>query len=290
VEAIKQVVVLGHSGFIGQHLMRSIGAQYPHLTLTGRSHSDLDLTKPTNAREVADLFQPDTAVVMLSGIKRQFGDNLEIFRDNLSMVENVCRVLTDQRPARFVYFSSTAVYGEDIHNTWITEMTSPYPTSYYGLAKFTSERLLANVYGEDAKPQLLVLRPPLIYGPGDPAETYGPVGFAKKAVRGEEIVTWGDGTELREFLYVRDAVDLTMRLVNSSVSGVLNLVSGESRSFRDILEITKEYEVDLRVCERDRSKDRVDHVFDPSLLLSNAEGFEFTTLRSGIEYTIESLR
>ena len=51
----------------------------------------------------------------------------------------------------FHFFSSSAVYGEDIHNTHITEETPVCPTSYYGLAKYTAERLYAKTIGSQKK-------------------------------------------------------------------------------------------------------------------------------------------
>ena len=287
--SIERVVVLGSSGFIGQHLVDQLRTRHRGLDLVRQSLSEVDFADTVSRTEFTNLFDKSTAVVMLSGIKRQFGDNLDVFGKNLQIVENVCEALVDQPVGRLIYFSSAAVYGEDIHNESIDEKTSPEPTSYYGLAKFTGERLLWKACEQNGQTELLCLRPPLVYGPGDPDDTYGPVGFTKKAVRGEEIVTWGDGTELREFMYVRDVADLTARLIVSDAQGVLNLASGASRTFADVLSTLEELGMRHTVSRRERTKSRVDNVFDPSLLLSLVPGYEFTSLSRGINDTLASL-
>ena len=79
---------------------------------------------------------------MCSGIKKQYGDSLEIFEQNLKMVMNVCKHLLSNNVLRFVFVSSAEVYGEDLNDLSITEETQVAPTSYYGMAKYASELII----------------------------------------------------------------------------------------------------------------------------------------------------
>jgi UDP-glucose 4-epimerase len=192
---------------------------------------------------------------------------------------------------RVVFFSSAAVYGEDVHHPSITETTPVQPTSYYGLAKFTTERLLWKAVGRCAHQPLLILRPPLIYGPADPAGTYGPSGFVRAALRRDPVTLWGDGTEQREFLFIDDAVELVGRLMEQAFSGVVNLAAGCSVTFKEALEAVERLNGwPLQVTSRPRTKARVDNRFDNRVLRALVPGFTFTPLDEGIRRAWEAER
>ncbi|MBI3617301.1 MAG: NAD(P)-dependent oxidoreductase [Candidatus Omnitrophica bacterium] len=205
---------------------------------------------------------------------------------NLNMTRNVCRVLEKYPVKRFIFFSSSAVYGEDIHNTRITEETPACPTSYYGLVKYTAERLYAKTIGSQKESSLAVLRPPLIYGPGDWGKTYGPSGFVRAALNNEPITLWGDGTELREFIFVEDIVRVVCGFLDSDFKGVVNVASGKSRTFQDVLKIVSDLAGEaLDVKSLARTKDKVDNAFDNTHFTRLMPGLRFTPLEEGMRET-----
>ena len=285
----RRVVILGHTGLIGIPLMRRFQEQSGQCEVVGFSAPSLDLTREEQVRSLASLFDAETAVLMLAAVKRQFGDNLEAFLYNLKMVTNLCALLQEHPVARLVFFSSAAVYGEDVHNLQISEETPVHPTSYYGLVKYTAERLLWKVLGHLPHCPLLIVRPPLIYGPGDRAGTYGPSGFIRAALKAESITLWGDGTERREFLFVEDAVELVRQLMLQEFSGVVNLVSGCSYTFKQALEFAGQLSgAALTVSSRPRTKAKVDNAFDNARLRSLLPEVSFTPLDEGIRRTLET--
>jgi len=284
---IKRILILGHTGFIGSHLEKHLRCLSPKIEVVGRSLPDIDLTKEKEAVNLSDLFDLETAVIMCAAIKRQFGDNLSSFWQNLSMSVNLCRLLERRPVRRFIFFSSTAIYGEDIHNSNITEQTPACPTSYYGMAKYTSEKLFSKVMNQPEQSPLLILRPPLIYGPGDLAATYGPAGFVKATLEKEQIRLWGDGSERREFIFVEDIVEIVCRLSFSEYAGVLNVASGRSYTFENIIEIISSLvPYGLKVTSRPRTKKKVDNEFCNRRFLSLLADFSFTGLEEGIKRTV----
>jgi UDP-glucose 4-epimerase len=287
---MQRILILGHSGFIGQYLFRSLKSSNPGVEVIGMSLSQIDLRRQDQVEKLAEVADSNTVIVVCAAIKRQFGDSVDTFNQNVDIVANLCRVWEKHPVSRVIYVSSAAVYGEDIHNTEITEMTLVQPRTFYGIGKYASECLLGKVIRAGGG-ELLVLRPPLIYGPGDTSESYGPVGFALKAVRGELITVWGDGTEQRNFVFVEDLARIVSRLVFSSVSGVLNIAHSESYTFKRILELLGELlSVDLDVSHRERSKEKVDNVYLNAKLMEAVGDFEFTSLRDGVLHTIEYLK
>ena len=284
---IRRVVILGHTGFIGSHLVRSFQGQCPGIDVVGHSLPSMDLVEETEVANLSDLFDRQTAVIMCAAIKRQLGDNQEAFAQNVKIVANLCRLLQDYPVRRFIYFSSAAVYGEDVHNTNISEETPVHPTSYYGIAKYTSECLLRKAVGEQRQGALLILRPPTVYGPGDPS-SYSPSGFLRAAIRQEKVTLWGDGSERREFIFVGDIVELVRRLTFHEYSGVLNVASGQSYTFSDTIDVVSQLVPPrLKIDSRPRTKKKADQGFSNGVLKRLFPDFSFTRLEEGARLTLQ---
>ncbi|HLF18653.1 MAG TPA: NAD(P)-dependent oxidoreductase [Candidatus Omnitrophota bacterium] len=283
-DEIRKIIILGNGGFIGAHLEESFRQRFSETRVVGYDLPQMDLTRIDQAAQLANVLDRQTAVIMCAFIKRQMGDTLEAYEKNMLMTTNLCRVLEKNPVKRFIYFSSAAVYGEDVHSLQITEETPVNPRSYYGMAKFSSERLLWKA----AEKSLVILRPATIYGPGDMSNAYGPSGFLQSAIAGKEITLWGDGSELREFIYVDDIVEIVQKIITSDYGGVVNVASGKSYSFRDALkEVSRTLQSELKVTSRPRSKEKVDNAFNNERLRSIVGDRSFTTLKEGIRLMYE---
>lgn len=284
----KKIIILGHSGFIGTSLERYL-TKSTEWTIEGRSLPELDLTDYRQTRELIPFFTQENVIVLAAAVKRQFGDTLDVFNQNMKIVENICRIFEEYPVHQIIYMSSAAVYGEETENINISESTLVNPTSYYGINKYTSECILRKSCVSNQITKLLCLRPPLIYGPGDPAETYGPSGFTSAARKNNPITLWGDGTELREFIYIEDICRIIEILISKSMDGILNAVSGNKYSFIEVINILKEKFPYLTINSKPRSKEKVDNAFDPSHFYSLiGRDFQFVKLNEGIENILKS--
>jgi len=278
---IKRIILLGHSGFIGSHLEQDL-TKYCSSEIIGKSLPDIDLSDLTSASQLLELFDENTALVLMAAVKRQFGDTLEAFNKNMAIVENICHLIEKSPVKQVIFMSSAAVYGEETHNLNISELTPVNPTSFYGIAKYTAECILKKTCNANGI-SLVCLRPPLIYGPGDSGKTYGPSGFSAAALDGSTITLWGDGTELREFIYIDDLCHLIRVLIDNKIDGALNVVSGESYSFFDVINILRTNFPELSVDTKPRSKDKADNAFDATKISKILpEHYQFTTLEAGL--------
>lgn len=284
---IKRIVLLGHNGFIGRHLCEAFVRTFPDVELVGCSFPEFDLTANDAPDRLKPLFNNDTVVVMCSAIKRQFGDDLDTHAKNITMCLNVARAIETSPIQRLIFFSSMAVYGEDIHNLAIDEDTPVCPRSYYGLAKYTGEIIFERVFHQK-EGSFLAIRPPVIYGPGDEGNTYGPAGFLKAAMEKKPITLWGDGQELREFIFVEDMAMILMQLLPGTQKGVVNITAGKSYSFRDILNVLEQIVPQgIQVTSRPRSKEKVDNASCNKRIQEWLGGFSFTSLEDGIRKMYE---
>lgn len=284
---IKRIVILGHSGFIGSHLEHYLQEKYQLIEIVGRALPSIDFTEEGEIIVLKDFFDMNTAVIMLAAIKPNIGNDLEAFIKNVSMVVNLCKLLQKNPVTRLIYFSSAAVYGEDVHNLHITEQTPINCRSYYGIAKYACERLLWKAFAEKKNSSLLILRPPVIYGPGEKEFFYNPAGFAKKALAQEKITLWGDGSEKREFIFIDDIVRIVEHFIFNDYSGVLNVASGKSSSFKEIINILSKLGYTVLTDSRPRTKKKVDNAFDNKLFTKLMPGFKFTNLEEGIKKVLD---
>ena len=119
------------------------------------------LTSFSLSQSISEILSLDCVVNMCAGIKKQLGDNLPTFENNMSIINNFSKAVLKVHPQKIIYISSTSVYGEDVaYNERITEKIPLQPKTYYGIAKYSAERMLEKVC-TDNQTQFMILRPPL---------------------------------------------------------------------------------------------------------------------------------
>lgn len=286
---MKRILILGHSGFVGNNLFHFLLKKYHHIEIIGKSSQDIDLTNEEQTEKLKEYFDLDTVVIMTSGIKSNYGNDLSTFHNNGVMAENVCKILSTHPVKKFIFFSSIAVYGVDSNNTAITENTPVMTDSYYGLSKYISEKLLTLEFSKHKDSSLIILRTPTIYGSGEKIKAATPSGFLITSLDGQEVTLWGDGSELREFLFIDDLLKTIDLLIFSDFSGILNIGDGVGNSYKESLTIISKFlGKELTVHSKPRSKEKVDKVYDNSLFLRLFPGFSFTPLEKGLQTIIDA--
>ena len=285
---MNKFVILGHTGFVGLRLKEYLEAKHPQAKVTGISSKDIDLTNKENSRQLSNYLDMNTCVIMCSGVKSNYGNNLDTYIKNVQMVENVCRVLAEHPVKRLMFFSSIAVYGVDKHNLNITENTMVVPDTHYGLSKYDSERLLKLEFARLKNSSLALLRTSTIYGPNEKIVAPTPSGFLTTYLDGGEVTLWGDGTDLREFLFIEDLVRIVDLLIFNAFSGVINLGGGAGRSYMEAIHIIENIlGKKLGVHHKARNKNQVDKLYDLALFRSLFPQFVFTPLEDGLRFMLK---
>ena len=162
----------------------------------------------------------------------------ECINVNLNGYLNLLEASKKNKVKKIVLSSSAAVYGDDPILPKKTEM-KPEPKSPYGITKLDGE-LYSKMYEEQFGLKYACLRYFNVFGPRQSTENaYAaavPI-FIKRAVKNEDIIIHGDGTQTRDFIYIDDVVKANVLAVEKeNVSGVFNVACGSSIS---ILELAK---------------------------------------------------
>lgn len=252
----QKIVVLGSTGFIGAALVKYL-RQQTEISVEGYNSATLDLISPDCADKLPNVVDAETILIVTSRARRA-SDPFTTFSNDIAIATNVARCLSQSQIEKCVYFSSNAVYGDATTDLSVTERTAIAPTSFYGLAKSTGECIIKQV-AEKAGIPLVVLRPCMIYGPGDNSTAYGPARFIRSILSDRKICLFGDGSEVRDYLYIDDLVKITIELALGDRSGIYNLSTGKSYSFQEIITYLRRLvKEEFQVIQVDRDRPKVD--------------------------------
>jgi UDP-glucose 4-epimerase len=284
---MRRIVILGHSGVLGRALQVHLEREERYEVL-GFSSAAADLRREEGVRALAGQVDRETVVVFASAITREKGDTLGTLTDNVAMAGHLGAFLETYPPERCICFSSDAVY--PMQDGAIREGTPVSPGgTFYAIAKYTAECVLRRSLEAKGIP-LLVLRPTAVFGPGDTHNSYGPNAFIRSVIHDHSIRLFGQGEERRDHLYVGDLVRIVARLIDTRAVGVLNVATGVSRSFADVVQVLRHIvPFEYAVSYLPRKGPITHREFDISALRSAVGMFEFSSLEDAMRSTFTQM-
>lgn len=143
---------------------------------------------------------------------------------------------------KFVYFSSGGtVYGNRTTMQPFVETDDMAPISYYGWSKQMMENSIL-FKNRTEKLRYLIVRPSNPYGHGQ--NLYGRQGLVAVAIgkilNGQPVEVWGDGSAIRDYIYIDDLAEVFFQLIDNNVSNeTVNIGSGRGYSVNDVLAFLK---------------------------------------------------
>jgi UDP-glucose 4-epimerase len=302
-------VVLGGAGFIGSHLAAALAENGHRVRIFDRPHVDrLALFPPQKGFDVftGDFLNPRALAPALEGAELVFhlvsttlpkNSNDNPAYDVESNVVGTLRLIELCRShgvRKLVFVSSGGtVYGVP-RSTPVSEEHPTAPISSYGIHKLMVEKYLHlahHLHGLD----YCIVRPANLYGPRQRLDiAQGAVGvFLDRALRDQPIQIWGDGSVVRDYVYVADAVDAMLKAARfEGAQRVFNLGSGRGTSLNELVaEIEKLLGRRVKV-ERGaaRALDVPVNVLDSSLAERLLGWRASTPLGEGMRRTCEWLR
>lgn len=246
-----RIFVAGHKGMVGSAIVRELERQ-GYANIITRTHKELDLTRQDQVEAFFYKEKPEyvfLAAAKVGGIMGNVTAKADFMYENMMIEMNVIHAAWKNGCKKVEFLGSSCIYPrmapqpitEDALLTSSLESTN----EAYALAKISGLKYceyLNSQYGTD----YISVMPAGLYGPND---NYHPEHshvlpalirrFHEAKLEGKESVTcWGDGSPLREFLYVDDLANLCVFLMNNySGNETVNAGSGKELTIKELTEL-----------------------------------------------------
>ena len=246
-----RIFVAGHKGMVGSAIVRELERQ-GYKNIITRTHKELDLTRQDQVEAFFYKEKPEyvfLAAAKVGGIMGNVTAKADFMYENMMIEMNVIHAAWKNGCKKVEFLGSSCIYPrmapqpitEDALLTSSLESTN----EAYALAKISGLKYceyLNSQYGTD----YISVMPAGLYGPND---NYHPEHshvlpalirrFHEAKLEGKESVTcWGDGSPLREFLYVDDLANLCVFLMNNySGNETVNAGSGKELTIKELTEL-----------------------------------------------------
>lgn len=173
------------------------------------------------------------------GVRSSWGHSFEDYvQNNIIATQRILEACARTPPRKLIFASSSSVYG-DACKVPMTEEQTPRPVSPYGVTKLAAENL-CYLYWKNLSVPTISLRYFTVYGPRQRPDM-AISRFVTKALKGKEILIYGDGSQSRDFTYVSDIVEANVLAAKSKVEGeVFNVGSGKSVTLNFLIDLIQD--------------------------------------------------
>lgn len=246
-----KIYVAGHRGMVGSAIVRELRRQgYDNLLL--RTHGELDLTRQADVEAFFEAEKPEyvfLAAAKVGGIVANQSALADFMYENMVLEMNVIHAAWKNGCKKLEFLGSSCIYPrlapQPMPESCLLTGSLEQTNEAYALAKISGLKYceyLNRQYGTD----YISVMPTNLYGPND---NYHPEHshvlpalirrFHEAKVSGAGSVTcWGDGSPLREFLYVDDLANLCVFLMNNySGNETVNAGTGKEISIKALTEL-----------------------------------------------------
>lgn len=221
---MKKIFVTGSNGFVGKNLINSLKMKNISFVAGDRSLYG-DIVTQLNW---SNLLKDCDVIIHLAARVHVMSeteiDPLTAFKKmNVEATLNIALAAKSLGVKRFIYISSVKVNGEETHEMPFSATDFPQPLDPYGISKMEAEKKLMELH-ETNKFEVVIIRPPLVYGPGVKANLEKLFWLVKKDLP----IPFGRVTNKRSLVSVLNLCDLIISCIDHpNASGEIFLVSDD---------------------------------------------------------------
>ncbi len=248
-----KIYIAGHRGLVGSAIFRNLQKQ-GYRNIVFRTSKELDLT---NQKVTLEFFQAEKpeyvflAAAKVGGIQANDTYPAEFIQKNLAIETNVIDSAYRSNVKKLLFLGSSCIYPRDCPQPIKEEylMTGPLEETNkaYAMAKIAGI-MMCQAYNKQYGTKFISVMPTNLYGPFDNFDLNSshvlPALLRKfhdaKTSGVKEVVMWGTGSPLREFLHVDDLADACLFLMKSyEDSNIVNIGTGKDLPIRELAEMIK---------------------------------------------------
>jgi dTDP-glucose 4,6-dehydratase len=255
---MRSILVTGGCGFIGSHFVRLLCAEgtdrvinLDKLTYAGNLENLADIPEKNYQFVRGDIADPELVGRILreerpwaiinfaaeSHVDRSILDSSPFLQTNINGVQVVLEAIRKYPVERFVQISTDEVYGDREAKEPSTEESPLNPSSPYAASKAAADFLCLSYRRTYGLP-VLITRSSNNYGPFQFPEKLLPL-IIRNALGGMKLPVYGDGGQVRDWLYVKDNCRSILAVLNTGELGsVYNIGTGEQRTNLDVVRMT----------------------------------------------------
>ena len=249
-----RIFVAGHNGLVGGAIVRHLeAAGFSNVIVRSRKETDLE-----NQSAVLKLFLEEKpeyvfmAAAKVGGILANSSYPVDFIRSNLMVQNNIIDASFYSGVKKLQFLGSSCIYPklcpQPIKEEYLLTGALEPTNEFYAIAKIAGIKM-CQAYHRQHGMNAISLMPTNLYGPGDNFDLNSshvmPALIRKfhdaKLAGSAEVVMWGTGTPMREFLHVDDLADACVYLMQTYNSPeIVNIGTGEDVTIRELADIVKE--------------------------------------------------
>ena len=246
-----KIYMAGHRGMVGSSIYRALERE-GYTNIITRTHKELDLTRQEEVEHFFETERPDyvfLAAAKVGGIMANSEALADFMYDNMILEMNVIHSAWKNGCKKLQFLGSSCIYPREapqpISESSLLTGELEQTNEAYALAKISGLKYceyLNRQYGTD----YISVMPTNLYGPNDnyhPTHSHVLPALIRRFHEAKEaglteVVCWGDGTPLREFMYVDDLADACLFLMNHySGNETVNLGTGKELTIKALTEL-----------------------------------------------------
>lgn len=249
-----KVLVTGGAGFIGSFIVEEmIEKGWEPIVVDDLSTGNLNFVpkntpfynidiRSESLEQVFRMHSPRVVIHQAAQVSVEFSSRQPLTDCEINTVGtlNVLKLCAKYKVSKFIYASSAAVYGT-AKEVPITEDHRVLPISFYGLSKYSAEQYI-HLYNQLFGLDYTILRYSNVYGMRQ--NMHGEAGvvsiFVNKAIKEQQLTVYGDGSQTRDFVFVRDIARANVQAVTYVGNETFNIGTNQPVSLNVLIAVLQQ--------------------------------------------------
>ena len=255
-EKDSKIFVAGHRGLVGSAIKKEL-EENGYKNLLTRTHKELDLTDSSSVKDFFKLEKPDYVILSAAKVGGIHGNNtypVEFFTENMKIQLNVIENSFKNNVKKLLFLGSSCIYPKNapqpMKEEYLLSSTLEKTNEMYALAKISGLKLCAS-YNREYGTDYISVMPCNLYGLNDNYDKENahvlPMlirRFHEAKEDGlKEVVVWGTGTPLREFMYAGDLAKAVVYLMENKsakeIGEFINVGTGKEVTILELAQLIK---------------------------------------------------